>query len=461
MTPNLILDTDSYKLPMFDMLPKDVTNVFSYAESRGGRYPATVFFGLQPFLHRLVENPITLAHVNEAEEFAARHGEPFNRRGWMRVMAKHGGLLPLEIKAVPEGTLVPTGNVLCTVENTDPALPWLTTYMETALLRAVWYATTVATRIFGMKRGLREEFEYSADDLSDLPFALLDFSSRGCTSLGANEIGGAAYLAHFLGSDSVPAVRFTNAYYDSPMSGFSVPATEHSIMCAWGEDRESEAFEHLIRTFGGPGKIISIVSDTYNIFRAAHRLARFKELIQTSGTTLVVRPDSGDMTKVLQGVIPTLANAFGTTKNRLHFDVLNGVKVLWGDGIDEDSYRLPFQVAAKMNVSAQSIMVGSGGGLMQKDIDRDTCKFAFKASAVKDASGWRGISKRPITDPGKRSKEGRLALTRDSSGLGFSTVQEGVCDASFPNLLRPVYRNGALLNRQSIDGIRARIDAQL
>lgn len=461
---NPILDTDSYKLlGHFGMLPDDVTKVFSYAESRGGRYADTVFFGLQPYIQRLNENPVTLAHWNEARELAMQHGGYFNDEGWLRIINHHGGYLPLEIRAVPEGTLVPTKNVLCTVENTDPLLPWLPGYVETALLRQLWYGTTVATRIFNMKRGIAAQFDKTADDGRNNPamaFALLDFSSRGCAGLDANMIGGAAYLANFLGSDSVPAVRYVNNYY-SPlggMSGFSVPATEHSIMCSWGEEREQESFRTMIERFGGPGKIVSIVADTWDVFRAAEYAARMADLVHDSGTTLVFRPDSGTPQEVMPRVLGMLFDGFGFRTNTKGYDVLNGVKLLWGDGIDEGSYLEPFEIAKTMGISAESIMVGSGGGLMQADINRDTCKFAFKASAVKrGVNGWEGIAKNPITDPGKQSKKGRIKLIHDRD-TGFRTV-EAVDPRQ--DVMRPVYNTGLVMNVDNIETIRARIDSHL
>lgn len=455
---SIILDTDSYKLSHFLGYPPEVKRVYSYAEARGGRYPSVNFFGLQPYLQMLATTPITAEDIDEAEEFAKAHGEPFNREGWEIILNEHGGFLPLEIKAVPEGTLVPTRNVLCTVVNTDERLPWLTSYVETPLLRQTWYPTTVATRIFNMKKRIKEHFEKTSDE-QFIGFALLDFSARGCSSYGANELGGAAYLAHFLGSDSVGAVRFVNNHYFSDMSGFSVPATEHSIMCSWGLDREGESFIWMIDKMGGKGKIVSVVSDTWNIFDAAKKWAALALYVKNSGTTLVVRPDSGDAEVVLPQVLNTLAAGFGYTTNSKGLKVLDGVKVLWGDGIDEESHMRPFHVAWDAGFAPDNIITGSGGGLMQADIDRDTSKFAFKASAIFQNGGWRGIAKNPITDPGKASKKGLLALIKNEQGL-FETVNPQWRPGAEDHL-RVVYRDGKLYNEDTIDTIRQRIDAQL
>ena len=145
MFDNLLLNTDSYKASHAFQYPPNTTRVFSYIESRGGKFDRTVFFGLQGFLKQYLSRPVTAEQVDEAAEFWAAHGEPFYREGWDYIVQKHGGVLPVKIRAVAEGTVVPTHNVLVTVENTDPQCFWLTSFLETAILRAVWYPTTVAT----------------------------------------------------------------------------------------------------------------------------------------------------------------------------------------------------------------------------------------------------------------------------------------------------------------------------
>lgn len=463
LTYNPILDTDSYKISHHLLYPPELEHVFSYAEARGGRYPSTLFFGLQPFVKRLVENPIRHAHIEEAADFAAAHGEPFNAKGWYHILDRHDGFLPLEINAVPEGLVVPTRNVLCTVENTDPDTPWLTSYVETALLRQVWYAVTVATRIFNMKKRLKKVFEATADDLSALPFALLDFSSRGCSGLDANMVGGAAYLSMFLGSDSVPAVRYVNHYYgaEGGMSGFSIPASEHSVTTSWGPGQRELARMEAFIAAAPEGAVISDVVDTWNCFEATRLWTILRHQLEARRQTIVIRPDSGDIETVVPELLRIMAKGFGTTKNRKGFDVLNGSKLLWGDGINEETHMLPFQKAWDMGISAASITTGSGGGLMQNDINRDTCKFAFKASGIKDTIyGYQGVAKNPITDIGKMSKMGRQALVIGQNG--YETVSYNNPPKRPDNdLLRPVYRNGDLLNMETIDVIRQRIDAQL
>jgi len=454
---NFILDTDSYKLSHFLGYPTNAQHIYSYAESRGGKYPATVFFGLQKFVRELAAVRITLADIEEADAFAKAHGVPFNRAGWCRILYHHGGRIPVRIKAVAEGTIVPTRNVLVTVENTDPTMPWLTSYVETALVRAVWYPTTVATRIHGMKQRIKPYYDTTSDS-GDMSFGVLDFSARGCSSRETAEIGGMGHLLSFSGSDNIPAVRAALKYYDEPMAAFSVAATEHSVTTSWGRDGEVASIEHLIENMMPKDGILSMVADTYNVYEYVKEVAKFQDRIRNKNGTVVIRPDSGDMHEVLPRVYQSMCELFDKTQNAKGYYVFDRAKVLQGDGINEETVIEPFDIGMFHGVSADSIMTGSGGGLMQANIDRDTCKFAFKASNVTIDGVDVPIAKDPITDPGKRSKMGRLALT--STGNSYATMHVEAGDDVSWDQLRIVYEDGNLYNQQSLATIRERLAAQ-
>jgi nicotinamide phosphoribosyltransferase len=453
---NFILDTDSYKLSHFLGYPTDAEYVYSYAESRGGKYPASVFHGMQKFAQELAQVRVTAKDVDEAEAFAAAHGVPFNREGWLIIVHGHGGRIPVRIKAVAEGTLVPVRNVLVTVENTDPRLPWLTSYVETALLRALWYPTTIATRIHYMKQKIRPVFDATSES-GDMGFAVLDFSARGCSSRESAELGGMAHLLSFSGSDNIPAILAARRVYDEPMAAFSVAATEHSVTTSWGRDGEDASIEHLIENMMPENGILSMVGDTYNIFDFIKKVAPYQERIKNKGGTVVIRPDSGDMQQVLAQVYDLMRQNFWKTKNVKKYDVFEVAKVLQGDGINEDTVVIPFELAMMCGISADSIMTGSGGGLMQSNVDRDTLKFAFKASNVVRNGINIPIAKDPITDPGKRSKMGRLALINMIDR--FDTVDPATIRAS-EDLLRTIYENGKLSNMENFATIRERLAAQ-
>lgn len=454
---NLILNTDSYKLSHFLGYPQGLTHVYSYAESRGGKYPKILMLGLQAFIKQYLLAPISQEDINEAAAFAEAHGEPFNREGWEHILHKHNGYLPLSIKSVPEGTLVDVHNIIASVENTDPEVPWLTSYIETALIR-IWYPITVATRIYYMKQRIQPFFKATSES-EDMSFAILDFSSRGVSSLETSEIGGLGHLIHFIGSDNIPAIRYAQENYNAPMAAFSVPATEHSIMTALSEaDEEREAFEFLVDNMLMPNGILSIVSDTYDVFAAADKWdAALVQKVREKNGTLVFRPDSGTPQQVLPRVLESLDAAFGHEINYKGFKVLKNVKILWGDGINEDTVSIPFGLAASLGYSADSIMTGSGGGLMSADIDRDTCKFAFKASNIVINGQSQGICKSPKTDPGKNSKRGRLMLCKQNHS--FVTRRANGDSNYLGDYLREIYRDGKLLIDDDWEKIKARVNS--
>ena len=268
---NFIIDTDSYKVTHANQYPPNTNKVYSYFEARGfGK--ETVFFGLQSILQEYFDGEVVcIEDIEVAEEYFAKHfnnPELFNKKGWKYIVNEHGGMLPLKIRAVPEGTVVPTSNVLMTVENTDPKCWWLTNYVETMLTR-VWYPTTVATISREMKKVIAKGLVDSGS-LNGLLFKLHDFGSRGVSSRESAKIGGAAHLVNFLGTDTLICLPFVRAHYDADMAGFSIPASEHSTITSWGEEGELESFKNMLKQF--PTGPVAVVSDSWNIYRACKKL---------------------------------------------------------------------------------------------------------------------------------------------------------------------------------------------
>jgi nicotinamide phosphoribosyltransferase len=453
---NLILDTDSYKSSHFLQYPQGTTRLFSYLESRGGRYPQTRFFGLQYILDRYLTRRVTADMVEEARTLIEAHGEPFPYDGWMRIVNVHGGRLPLHIRAVPEGTLVPIHNVLMTCTNTDPELPWLPGWFETMLMR-VWYPTTVATQSYFIREIIRAALEKTSDRAAEeLPFKLHDFGSRGVSSRESAGIGGLAHLINFQGSDTLEALRVGRNHYDSDLAGFSIPAAEHSTITSWGKEHEVDAYRNMITRFSRPGSVYAVVSDSYDLKNAINHLwgDTLRQQVIESGGTLVVRPDSGEPPAMVRLAVNALAAKYGTTTNSKGYKVLNHVRVIQGDGIDEHTIR---QILDNLDVdgySAENVSFGMGGALLQK-VDRDTQRFAYKASAGLIDGEYRGIYKDPVTDPGKRSKDGVLDLVQE--GGRMVTKAYRAFDTDFPgSLLRTVYRDGELLVRDTLEEVRGR-----
>lgn len=449
LTNSIILNTDSYKVSMFKQYPENTEGVYSYIESRGGLFDKVVFLGIQAFIKQYLLKPFTKADIDIAADIMAAHGEPFNREGWEYILENHKGYLPVEIKAVPEGTVVPVKNVLVTIENTDPKCYWLTTHLETALLRAIWYPTTVATVSKSIKNIILEYLEETGDP-SLINFKLHDFGARGVSSMESAGLGGMAHLVNFMGTDTITGMLYAREYYNAGVAGFSIPAAEHSTITSWGYKGEKDAYRNMLKQFASPGAFVAVVSDSYNIFHAADFIWGniLKQEVIDSGATVVIRPDSGDPDYVCTRLIDILGDRFGFTVNEKGYKVLNHVRIIQGDGINEGMIK-KILASLKFNKwSADNIAFGMGGALLQQ-IDRDTQKFAMKCSAVRINGVWENVSKNPITDTGKKSKAGRVILSKDMNG-NFITVLEGQGES----ILQTVFINGQLRNEISFEQVR-------
>jgi nicotinamide phosphoribosyltransferase len=462
LTDNPILDTDSYKASHWLQYPPDVTSMYSYFESRGGRYRDTVFFGLQYYLLEHLSRPVTTADVDEAEAFFTKHGEPFNREGWEHLVSAYGGRFPVRIRAVPEGAVVPSGNVLFDIELTapDPKIFWIVSWLETLLVR-VWYPTTVASRSFYCKRRILESLIESSDDpLAEIDFKLHDFGARGVSSRESARIGGAAHLVSFLGSDTVEGVRAANHYYGTKdgMAGYSIPAAEHSTITMWGRENEKLAYANFVRRYlverdvpVGMPKIAACVSDSYDLFHVIEDVwcGELHDTIKSSGGKLVARPDSGDPASVIVKCLQIMERKIGMRINTKGFKVLPPyLGLIQGDGINDESIVEILHALRSRQYSASNLGFGMGGGLLQQ-LDRDTQKFAFKCAAALRGGEWIDVSKDPTTDTGKRSKKGHLALVTE--GGTHSTVRGPRKD----DLLRTVYEDGVVTRTYTLDEVRA------
>lgn len=451
---NLILNTDSYKVSQFNQYPPGTEYVYSYIESRGGEWDSTVFFGLQAFIKEYLTKPITQADIDEAEEVLMGHGEPFNKQGWEYILRTYGGYLPLSIKAAPEGSIIPTRNVLVTVENTDPNCFWLTSYLETALLRAVWYPTTVATNSYESKKIILAYLEETGDP-SLIDFKLHDFGARGVSSMESAGLGGMGHLINFMGTDTISALLATRKYYSASMAGFSIPAMEHSTVTSWGRDSEVDSYRNMLKVNGKPGAPIAFVSDSYDIYKACKLWGtELKQEVVDSGAVVVIRPDSGEPAEVVTNCLTILEHYFGSVTNAKGYKVLNNVRVIQGDGINHASIRQILARAKIAGFSADNIAFGQGGALLQA-IDRDTMRFAMKCSSIyirndRGLSSWQDVFKDPITDPGKASKKGRVTLMQNRDGTYYSGREDWT-----PSALREVFRNGELLVDMTFDEVRA------
>jgi len=509
-TENIILLSDSYKVSHWKQYPPGTQYVYSYFESRGcdnEGWNEVVFFGLQYFMKRyMLGQVVTKEKIDEAAEIYSEHfGDGVNdnpsmfyREGWEYILKEHGGRLPVEIKAVPEGMVVPTKTVLFTLVNTDPKCFWLTNFLETLLVQ-VWYPMTVATQSRFQKMSIAKGMEETGNTDWAIPngvsFKLHDFGFRGVSSVESAAIGGCAHLVNFLGTDTVASMICARDYYGAKKAaGGSIPASEHSTITSWGVDGECDAMRNMLESY--PEGLVACVSDSFDIWRACKDYwgGQLKDLIKgritdTKFGRLVVRPDSGDPAETCCSILKILLEQFkeDVTETKTGHKLLPPyIRVIQGDGVDWESIPKILEKLKKEKIAAENIAFGSGGALLQK-LNRDTFKCAFKCAEITINGEKRDVFKDPITDKGKASKKGRLTLQLASETTGFTdadkykprsdanpvpggtgclhyssdgkyvTVASGKGDPK-KDILVDVYKNGSLLVDYTLEEIRGKAD---
>lgn len=468
---NILTLSDSYKATHWRQYPIGTSHVYSYLESRGGKFDNTLFYGLQYFLKQyLVGEVITEEKIIQAKKFWDGHLGPglFNERGWRHILEKHNGRLPIKIKAVPEGSEVKVSNVLMTVENTDPEVPWLTNFLETLLLQ-VWYPITVSTLSREIKKKfityLQRTTSYSKEEiLGIVSYMLHDFGFRGVSSVESAGLGGSAHIVNFMGTDTVAGIILAQEYYNTTnMLAFSIPASEHSTITSWTEPLEVKAFENMLDQY--PTGLVACVSDSFDIIRACRDYwgTTLRDKILKRDGRLVIRPDSGDPVQTLKQVFHVLWDKFGGTTNSKGFKVLDShIRVIQGDGVNFESIGEIMDMMISEGFSVENIAFGMGGALLQK-VDRDTQKFAFKCSSITINGEEIDIRKNPIeiNEKGervssfKKSKAGRLKLVREvfQSPDGEFYTKESAQDEDGDNLVE-VFHNGEITKEWTFEEIR-------
>jgi nicotinamide phosphoribosyltransferase len=470
MNKNFLLMTDVYKLGHMQQYPEGTNKVYSYLTARSDKeIPYTVFFGLQYYIKEYLMKPVTHADVAEAIEYRTKilGSCPSDIITKWNKLAKLG-YIPLEIKAVDEGTVMPCKNVLMTMTNTHPDFAWLVGYTESLVLK-IWNTITVAS----YSKKLHNLAEKFSNDTSDsgflLPFLVHDFGYRGVSSEETAGLSGAAHLVNFLGTDTIPAVKFVNEYYtpttDAPI-GLSVPASEHSVMCAFGRENELDAFKNMLNLY--PTGIVSIVSDTYNLWNVLTNFVGtlHNDIVGRDGK-VVFRPDSGNPELIIcgnpdapagtpefKGAIRLLDERFGSTTNSKGFRELNPkVGLIYGDGMYYERYERILTRLKEMGYASTNLIIGVGGLLLQQH-SRDDQGFAIKATYCEVNGVPREIVKDPITDHGKKSHKGLMMLTC-KNGV-YMTHDQCTPDQEKEGLLTTVFKDGKLVKEFSIEQVRER-----
>ena len=388
------------------------------------------------------------------------------------------GYLPLEVKAVDEGTLVPLRVPMLTIQNTDPRFYWVTNYIETLGSCEMWQPSTSATIAFQYRKLFDRYAKETGGSLDFVPFQGHDFSMRGMNSLQAAMASGAGHLLSFLGTDTIPAIAYAENYYganiEKELIGTSIPATEHSVMCAYGQD-EKAAYSRIINQVYPTG-FVSIVSDTWDLWKVlTDVIAPLKADIMKRDGKVVVRPDSGDPVLIVtgdpnaahgsiqrKGVIEALWDIFGGTVNKKGFKELDPhIGCIYGDAITlERAEQICENLKAK-GFASTNMVYGIGSYTYQYNT-RDTFGFALKSTLCVIDGDEKQIFKDPKTDDGiKKSLKGAVAvLSRDGKIHAVDQLMLKDLNNVEGNLLHTVFKNGVVTKEWTFDQIRKKLASQ-
>jgi nicotinamide phosphoribosyltransferase len=481
---------DFYKLAHKDQYPEGTEYVYSTWTPRKSLIKGidkVVVFGMQAFVQGYLIDYFNEHFFSRPKEDVVAEYVRFIKHAFFvpnpdasHIADLHDlGYLPLHIKAIKEGTLVPMRVPTATVVNTNPKFFWLTNNIETLMSSENWIPLTSATIAFEYRKILTKYAKLTGSDMSLIDWQAHDFSMRGM-SIESGKLSGAGHLLSFTGTDTIPAIYFHEEFYNANMEteliGSSVYATEHSVMCAGGQEDEYETYNRLM-TKVHPKGILSIVSDTWDLWHVlTNIIPRLKETILKRDGKIVIRPDSGDPQKIIcgdplatdinvqKGVIQLLWECFGGTINEKGYKVLDPhIGAIYGDSITLERCEAICKNLMENGFATSNIVFGIGSFTYQYNT-RDTFGNAMKAVHVVINGVEKNILKDPVTDSGtKKSATGRVVVIKLG---GEIFLQDGLTIAqqeSFANidLLEDVFVDGKLVRDQSLSEIRQILKEQL
>lgn len=470
-----ILKEDAYKVGHQKLYPKNLSYIYSVLIPRKNSfYPWSdkmVSFGYQLFVMKELRDDWNENFFNQPledvlETYSTVIGTVLGPENveLNHIKELHElGYLPLEVKALPEGSIVPMQVPTLTIINTDKRFPWLTNFVETILLSETFVTTTVATTAHEFRKRAIEYGKKYSDDLGYVDYQFHDFSERGQHGNGAGRLSGLSHITSFKGSDVLQAPLDANKYYQADLANqgqvsASVIASEHSVMESYGLD-QYKTYETLIKD--NPTGILSLVSDTYDYWEVINDvLPSLKDLIMSRDGKLVLRPDSGDMETNILGTLDSLWDTFGGTVNSKGMKVLDShVGLLYGEGITLDNVNGIFDVMVEHGYSPENIVLGVGAYVYSVNVSRDSFAQAIKAQvAVYDDGTEKLIFKDPKTDTDhlKRSLKGAVAVVDDSEGnlkvIDGLTLEQA--NSYQGNKLHTIFKDGEVYNEVSLSDVR-------
>lgn len=487
-----ILLTDGYKLDHRRQYPKGTERVYSNWTPRSCKFfpeasEGAVVFGIQYFIKEYLIKRMNEGFFSQPKEkvvgaFAKRVNSflgPDNQVGEQHVAALHDlGYLPIRIKALPEGSICPIRVPALTFINTKDEFFWLTNYFETLISTTLWLPMTSATSARLYKQELlRHARKTGFDDMPGLDFLCHDFSMRGMAGVEAAIMSGMGHMTSFIGSETIPAISALEEYYNTDATkelvAATVPATEHSVMCAGGKDDEFETFKRLI-TEVYPKGFMSIVSDTWDFWQVMTLyLPKLKDLIEARDGRVVIRPDSGDPVDIIcgtpdgatyaevAGAYSILWDIFGGTVNEKGYKVLNPkVGIIYGDSITLERQKEIYRRLEEKGFAATNLVLGVGSFTYQFK-SRDSLGFAMKATWCQVNGEGREIFKDPKTDNGtKKSLKGLICVRIDENGRYYAIDQVAPEEEATGELMT-VFEDGKLVKDWTLAEIRENVNKTL
>lgn len=486
LPPTLLCDF--YKISHRNQYPEGTEYIYSTWTPRTSRIEGAnevIAFGFQGFIKKYLieyfneyffnqplekvvnDYKLVILHTLGEDQCDTTHIENLHKLGY----------LPLKISAVEEGTFIPIKVPMLTLENTHKDFAWVTNYIETLMSCMLWQPTTSATLSL-QYRYILEKYarETDRDNIEAVKFQAHDFSMRGMSSLETCSTSGAGHLLNFLGTDTIPSIIYLQQYYntelDKELIGSSIPSTEHSVMCAYGEDNEFETYRHLIEDVYPKGTF-SVVSDTWNLWNViTNFLPKLKDSIMSREGKVVIRPDSGLPEDILcgnpngstdeerKGVIELLWDIFGGTVNSQGYKVLDShIGAIYGDAITTKRCIDICERLRQKGFASTNIVFGIGGFTYQFNT-RDSFGFALKSTYAIINGKEKFLFKNPITDNGvKKSQRGKVCVMKTHSGIKLIDTLDSKNEELYSknNLIQPIFENGVLLKETSLKEIRDRI----
>lgn len=487
MRTSPILLKDGYKVGHKFQYPEGTTLVYSNLtprKSRSAEVDEIVFFGLQYFIKEYL--------ISQFDELFFKKPKAEVLKQYARIMDNYLGkdsisyqhiadlhdlgYLPLEIKALPEGSLVPMRVPVFTIKNTVPEFFWLTNMLETLMSAILWKPCTSATTAFQyLKTFTKYAKETVGSDMGFIPWQGHDFSFRGMSGIEDATMSGAAHLLSFAGTDTIPAIDFLETFYhadcEKELIGGSVPATEHSVMCMGTQGDEIKTFERLIQDIY-PAGIVSIVSDTWDFWKVITEfLPELKSKIVARNGKVVIRPDSGDPVKIIigdtdaplgspeyKGAIECMWETFGGTITEAGYKLLDShIGLIYGDSITTERQVAILEGLKQKGFASYNVVLGIGSYTYEY-VTRDTFGFAMKATYGEVNGEGRDIFKDPKTDDGtKKSAKGLMQVYRDAATGKLALKDQCTWAEEAQGELKTVFKDGALLVDVTLAEIRNRI----